>query len=92
MKVKVIFFAPFRELFTTSESEVELRGAPNVQELLDILCDSDERREKIFDQSGELRPYVMIFKNGQPIQMLDGIQTELEEGDEIAILPPVSGG
>jgi len=92
MKVKVKFFAPFRELFGANESEIELRSASNVQELLNLLCDSDERREKIFDQFGELRPYVMILKNGQPIQMSGGIQTELEEGDEIAIFPPVSGG
>ena len=92
MKVKVKFFAPFRELFSARESEVELIGAPDVQELLDLLCDSDERREKVFDQYGELNSYVMILKNGRPIQTLGGILTQLEDGDEIAIFPPVSGG
>ena len=74
----------------TSKSEVELRGAPNVQELLDILCDSDERREKIFDDSSKLRPYVTILINGQFIRTLNRVQTELEEGDEVAIFPPVA--
>lgn len=92
MKVKVRFFAPFRELFGAYESEVELEGTPDVRELLNILCDSDERRDKIFDQFGELRPYVMILKNRQPIQIFDGVGTELKERDEIAIFPPVSGG
>lgn len=92
MKVKVKFFAPFRELFGAKESEMELKGAPDVQELLNLLCDSDERRDKIFDQFGELSSYVMILKNRQPIQILDGVRTKLEEGDEIAIFPPVSGG
>ena len=92
MKVTVKFFAPFRELFGAKESEMELKGAPDVQELLNLLCDSDERRDKIFDQFGELSSYVMILKNRQPIQILDGVRTKLEEGDEIAIFPPVSGG
>jgi len=92
MKVKVRFFAPFRELFGVNEGEIELSGAHDVRELLDLLCNSDKRREQIFDQFGELRSHVMIFKNGQPIQMSGGIQTELKEGDEIAIFPPVSGG
>ncbi|MCK4961265.1 MAG: MoaD/ThiS family protein [Anaerolineales bacterium] len=92
MKAKVMFFTPFRELFGVKEREIELSGTPDVRGLLELLCDSDERREKIFGQSGELRPYVMIFKNGQPIQMSGGIQTELKDGDEIAIFPPVSGG
>jgi len=88
----VKFFAPFRELFGANESEIELKNASDVRELLNLLCKSSERRDKIFDQSGELRPYVMILKNGQPIQILDGVRTKLEEGDEIAIFPPVSGG
>jgi len=92
MKIKVKFFAPFRELFGANESEIELRSAPDVRELLDLLCDSDERREKVFDQYGELNSYVMILKNGRPIQTLGGILTQLEDGDEIAIFPPVSGG
>ena len=92
MKIKVIFFAPFRELFGADESEIELNSVSNVKELLNLLCDSDERRKKMFEQSGELRSYVMILKNGQSIKTLNGVQTELEEGDEIAIFPPVTGG
>ena len=92
MKVKVKFFAPFREIFGANESEMELKGAPDVQALLNLLCDSNERRDKIFDQFGKLNSSVMIMKNGQPIQTLGGILAQLEDGDEIAIFPPVSGG
>ena len=87
MKVKVAFFAPFRELFGTDESEIELNGTSSVHELLNILCGSEERREKIFDESGELSSYVTILKNGRSIKSLKGVQTELEEGDEIAKKP-----
>ena len=92
MKVKVKFFAPFRDLFEKEEGEFELNSGPNVQGLLDFLCDSEERREKIFDDSGELRPHVRILINGLYIKTLDGTQTALEDGDEIAIFPPVAGG
>jgi molybdopterin synthase sulfur carrier subunit len=92
MKVKVIFFAPFRDLFNAEEGEFELNDAPSVQGLLDILCDSEERHNKIFDDSGELRPHVRILKNGLYIKSLNGIQTELEDGDEVAIFPPIAGG
>ena len=30
--------------------------------------------------------------NGQTIQLLQGMETPLKEGDEVLILPPVSGG
>jgi molybdopterin synthase sulfur carrier subunit len=92
MKVKVVFFAPFRELFGEGEREVGLDGSPQIKDLLDLLCDSKERHDQLFDRSGELRAYVMVLKNGQPINTLSGVQTTLEDGDEIAVFPPVTGG
>jgi len=92
MKVKVLFFAPFREMFGTGEREVDLADAPSVLQLLNFLCNSNEGRDKLFDDSGELRPHVTILKNGTSIKTLNGVHTELEEGDEIALFPPISGG
>jgi molybdopterin converting factor small subunit len=37
-------------------------------------------------------PYLRLMVNGQDIAFLDGMNTLLKEGDEILILPPVSGG
>ena len=92
MKVKVKFLAFYRELFGASETEVEMGSPSDLQQLLNLLCDTEERRQKIFEGSGELSPYVLILKNGRHIHNLQGIQTKLEEGDEIAIFPPVGGG
>ena len=92
MKVKVKFFATFREIFNSSEIEIGLENAPNVQQLLNYLCKSRKCRRGIFDRTGELRPDVMILKNGKHIQSFDGIQTSLEAGDTIAMFPPLGGG
>ena len=47
----------------------------------------------LFDaHSGSVLPYVRIMVNGQTIDFLEGMETPLKEGDEILILPPVSGG
>jgi molybdopterin synthase sulfur carrier subunit len=92
MKVRAIFFAPFRELFGADEKEIELSGVPDIRVLFDSLCNSQECRERLFDELGELRNEVSILKNGRPIQTLSGLNTELEDGDEVAIFPTVAGG
>ncbi|TET16578.1 MAG: hypothetical protein E3J75_04700 [Dehalococcoidia bacterium] len=107
MKVKVKFFATFRELFGGEAKEVELGSGSNIQDLLNLLCDSRQRRQEIFDRSGKLRPYIKILKNGrdikflegvrielegEPIQFLGGIHAKLADGDMVAIFPPVGGG
>ena len=92
MRVKAIFFAPFRELFGADEINVDLDGTPNVKNLLDFLCNSNTLREKIFNEFDELRSDLTILKNGRSIQTLSGLNTELEDGDEVAIFPTVAGG
>lgn len=91
-KIKVKLFGDLQEAFQEREGEIELERAPNIRGLLDLLCNSYERRQKIFDQPGQIRSDVNILKNGRNIYFLDGIQTELEEGDTIAIFPHVFGG
>ena len=92
MKVKVKFFAAFRELFGSEEKEIELESGANIQDLLAVLCDSPKCRQRIFDEAGKLRRDVKMLKKGQHIQFLDGVHTELEDGDVIAMFPPMLGG
>ena len=89
MKIKVKFFASFRELF--QEGEVELPNGSTMRDLLNFLCDSSKRREGIFD-GNELKPYLSILKNGQHIFHLNGLETKLDDGDTVAMFPPVGGG
>ncbi len=43
-------------------------------------------------QSGIVHPHVRIMVNGQTIHFLKGMETPLQEGDEVLILPLASGG
>ncbi len=91
MKIKVRFFANFREVFQTKEMNIQIKGETNVRDLLNLLCDTPERIEEIFANES-LKPFIIILKNGRHIQHLNGLETDLEEGDYIAIFPPIAGG
>ena len=91
-KVKVEFYASMREVFQEKEREIKPERVSNIRDILDLLCNTYQRRQKTLDHSGQLRPGVNVLKNGRNIKFLDGIETEVKEGDTIAIFPPVYGG
>ena len=48
-------------------------------------------RDVLFED-GALHPYIAVLLNGRNINEIDGVMSALSEGDEVAQLPPVSGG
>jgi molybdopterin synthase sulfur carrier subunit len=94
MKVEVKFFTSLREITGRKLEEVQFQGVLTVGELLTQLSVkySKKFREYIYDKKGEIHGHLSILVNGKSINVLQGLDTELKEGDTIAILPPVGGG
>ena len=89
LRVRVKLFASFRELVGASEVEVELNAEDTLRDvLLKVFKDACE---KIFEDESakKLRDYVVVLRNRRYVQ---DIFTKLEDGDEISIFPPASGG
>lgn len=42
--------------------------------------------------TGELRSYVNVYVNDEDVRYLQGLDTSVQEGDVISILPAVAGG
>jgi len=49
-------------------------------------------RDRVVTERGEIRPHVGLFVNGDHVRHLDGIGTPMKAGDELTILPAISGG
>jgi len=88
--VRIKFFAHFRELFGAKDKELALAPGATVKDILDVLCDTAERRKLVFD--GQLRPNIVVMKNGSSILSLKGLATALDAGDTLAIFPMLGGG
>ena len=49
-------------------------------------------RERLCDETGALRRFVNVFVGDEDIRFLDGIETPIEEGAQVSIIPAVAGG
>jgi molybdopterin synthase sulfur carrier subunit len=76
---------------TGGEAEVEVEGS-NVGEALDaVFAAYGDLRERI-TQDGTLRRFVNVYVSGEDIRFQQGLETAVNEGDEVTILPAVAGG
>ena len=67
--------------------------ASSVQEALERAGERDPSLlQQILTRDGAVRRYVNVFVRGQDIRNLDGLATELGDGDEVIVMPSVAGG
>lgn len=81
MKVRVLFFASLRERIKHNEMSWELGNGATVENLWTALC-----RE--FPQIEAMSRSVTFAVNQEYVDR----DHALAEGDEVAVIPPVSGG
>jgi len=93
VRVKVKFFALLREAAGTKELEEEVEEGTTVRGLLERLSNKLPSRFRglVFDGQ-EITKNLIILVNRRGIRELNGLETRLKDGDEVALLPPVSGG
>jgi len=92
MMVKIRFFARFRELLGTDLITEAAAGTMFTSLIITVAKKNPEGYAAIFDENGVFHEYVILMKNGKRIDIADAVMTPVDDGDEIAIFPPVAGG
>ena len=91
MAVIVRIPTQLREL-SGGASEVSTDGA-TVKDVLDQLETTYPGfAERLFDEKGELRRFVNVFVADEDIRFLSGVDTAVEPGQTLSIVPAVAGG
>lgn len=97
MQVSVRFFTSLREIIGKKEETLEFSEGKKVT--VDEILKTLRQRygtpfvEYVYDpKNGEARSFLQFLVNGKSATTLKGLQTEMEDGDVLAILPPVGGG
>jgi molybdopterin synthase catalytic subunit len=81
VRVKVLFFGQLKDIAGRSEDSAEVQTGATLESLF-------EHYAAQFPRMRDLRPSIVIARN----QQFAHSATPMSEGDEIAFLPPVSGG
>ena len=92
MPVTVRIPTPLRKL--TNELDVVTADESGT---LSQLIDALERqfpglKERLCDETGALRRFVNVYVNGEDVRFLSGLDTRIEAGAEVSIVPAVAGG
>lgn len=94
VKVVVRFFTTLREITGKKEEQIEFSKSASVNTMLKKLSENygADFNDYMFDELGDMRGHLEILVNGRSITTLSGLRTQLKNGDQVAILPPVGGG
>jgi len=93
--VKVRLLGVFRGLSGRGQLPIELEKPAVVREVVQKLVESfppEFNRVLIDPELNDPRPNALIFVNGKEVGVLEGLETEVKEGDEIVLIPVSHGG
>jgi MoaD family protein len=76
---------------TDGDARANVNGS-TVGEVLDALYERYGELRNRISEDGGLRRFVNVYVDGEDIRFLDGLDTEVQDGDEVTILPAVAGG
>lgn len=91
MPVLVRIPTPLRTL-TKGAAEVQATGDTVEGIVADLERQYPGMRERLVDDSGELRRFINIYVNEEDIRFLQSRKTALKDGDEVSIVPAIAGG
>ena len=79
--------------FTGGEKQITVSASTLGEALAQLKSRyNDSLAERLFERNGEPRRLLNFYVNGKNIRLLGLLEAKLSDGDEVVILPGVSGG
>lgn len=77
---------------TAGESQVSVDGGTVEEVLSNLEAAHPGFKDKLLDDSGELRRFVNVFVADDDVRFMDGMNTAVPDGETVSIVPAVAGG
>jgi molybdopterin converting factor small subunit len=94
MKIRVNFPGILVEGQKLDSCELTLREPTTVHDAVEDLVNrfGTSFKEDIFQQDGMVSPMIALLVNGQNVHLLEGLATQLSNGDCLDIMHIIAGG
>jgi sulfur-carrier protein len=77
--------------YTGGNAEVKVNGVTVGEALSDLVTQHPDLRQHIYN-GNELRNFVNVFIGEEDIRYRDGLDTSIDPGDSLRIIPSIAGG
>jgi sulfur-carrier protein len=77
---------------TDGEAEVQATGGTVGELIGDLESRHPGIKERLLDDSGQLRRFVNVYVNDEDVRFEKGLDTEIPDGGRVSIIPAVAGG
>lgn len=74
------------------EKELTAEGSSVGEILHDLAARHPQTESQLFAPDGELNRYVNVYLNDEDVRVLEGLETNVSDGDTLVILPAMAGG
>jgi len=91
MSVTVRIPTQLREL-TSGEGEVVLEASTVREAITELNALHPGIGDRLLDDGGQLRRFVNVFLADEDVRFLEGLDTPVEPGQTLSVVPAVAGG
>ncbi len=78
--------------YAEGASEIEVQAADVNGALQELVTKYPTLKQHLFTEDERLRSYVNLFVNDEDIRHLNGVDTPIQSGDKLMIIPSIAGG
>jgi adenylyltransferase/sulfurtransferase len=79
-------------VYAGGNSEVDLQGKDVAEVMQNLVAQYPALQPHLFNAEGKLRPFVNLFLGEDNIKDLQGLETPLNDGDRLLLIPSIAGG
>jgi MoaD family protein len=91
MAVSILVPAALRA-YTERQAEIEVNGGTAGEVIAVLAAKYPDIRKHIYKDDDNLRDFINVFIGDTNIKELDGLKTQIKDGDTVMLVPAIAGG